>query len=537
MINWGMIISLLVGLVIFLFGMQNFSAEIQKIAGEKFRKVLGKAVSNRFTATLSGAGVTALLQSSTATTLITVGLINAGVISFAQSLGIILGSNIGSTLTAQLVALNLTSFAPFLVIFGFFLGIFGGRYKYLGKGIFYFGLVFFGIGLISQAVYPIRDDPLVLDYFSRLDNTYLAILAGFIFTVLTNSSAVTIGIAIVLSQSGLISLQQGIPILLGANLGTTILTLIVSSRLNLYAKRTAVAHLMFNVIGVLILLPFITPFANFITLLGGSTQQQIANAHTIFNVLAAFLFLIILTPFRKVVEFLVPGNEEEILLKTKYLESKTPQSNNQAFEQIEKEMNYLLDISYEMFEISFNLLKEQKDKDLQKLEKLGTLSNLLSSEIEEALYNISQRKLTETEAKKVLYLVRLSNSLEQLGDIAEDIGNLPNSLIEKGIRFSHQSLKGIEIISNKFEDSFKEVKKIFLKNSSEKVKKKFGRSEIEPIINKLYESHIKILKLEATYSGSLFVESISLIENSISKLREVVNLSNIYSNIKKNKKV
>jgi phosphate:Na+ symporter len=534
MVEVRIILTVLIGLVIFLFGIENFSSEIQRAAGDKFKKILKGAVSNKYRATFFGAFTTAILNSSTATTLIAIGLINAGLISFTQSLGIIFGANIGSTITAQLVALKLTAFAPYLMILGFIMS-FIKKTKFIGKSFFFFGMVFFGLTLISDAVAPLAKDPEVIQYFLMLSSIPLAILAGFIFTIIFNSSALTMGLAIVLASSGLITLPQGIPLLLGANLGTTITTLIASSRMNLYAKRTAVAHLMFNVIGVILMLPFIGIYANFISSLGGSVEQQIANAHTIFNVLAAIVFLILLNPFRRVVESLVRGKEEEILLMPKYLEKETPKSNKETFELIEKEIKYFSEINFKMFSLNQKTQEEMKNQDSNKLLKMGVLTDVLSESIGNSLYRISQGKLTELEAKKVLLLVRISNSLEQLGDLAEELGNLPNKIKLKGRSFYlGKSTEKLEKIGGLLKNAFKKMSVYFPDKSSNSILNSISSKKIEKFIRESYASHVKILKKESYYSGSLFVEKLSVMENSLLKLKELLKLQEQYYLLKNN---
>jgi phosphate:Na+ symporter len=526
------IISILVGLVIFLFGLENFSSEIKKVAGEKFGAILRKASSNRFSAAFFGFFVTAIVQSSTATSLIAISLINTGIISFGQSLGIIIGSNVGSTITAQILALRLTAFAPYFIVTGFVINIMT-KYKVLGKGLFYFGLVFFGLSLISIAIDPIKTDTRIVNSFAQLSNIYIAILAGFILTAISHSSAVVIGIVIVLAGAGLISLYQGIPILLGANLGTTITTLVASLRLNLYAKRAAVAHFIFNFVGVLLLLPFIGIYANFISSFGGTVEQQIANAHTIFNLITAAVFLTFINPFKKIVEKIVKGEEDEILLKPKYLEGKLSDNNKKAFSDIEKEIKYLMFIDEEMFKISKELFENYKENKYSQLDKYASLSNILNRIISTSLYSLSQRKLTEKEAKKVLYLVRISNALEQLGDIAKEFGTLPKDLVENKTYFSDSSAKGFEQIFEKFQYALKEFIKDFPEGSKlKKLKRGTERNKMESIINQLYENHIPVLKQERMYSGSLFVEAISNTENAIAKFREIVVLSEYYKKVR-----
>ena len=178
MVEWTVILGIFTGLVIFIFGIEHLSKEILLLAKQKFNEILRKSTKNRFVSTLLGTIISALMQSSTATTVITVSLVSTGIISFYQSLGIIFGANIGTTITVQFISLKITSLAPFFMIGGFILSIVGRSYRYLGKALFYFGLLFFGLNIISDAVLPIKDDPFILDLFSKLSNVFIALLAG-----------------------------------------------------------------------------------------------------------------------------------------------------------------------------------------------------------------------------------------------------------------------------------------------------------------------------------------------------------------------
>ena len=331
---------------------ENFSREVLSFAGERFRKIIRKATQNRILGSLVGMGVTGVIQSSTAATVITVSLVSAGVISFTQSLGVIFGANVGTTITAQLVAFNVTAYAPYFIISGFLISLLGRSYRYIGRGIFYFGLVFFGLNLVAEAIIPIKTHPQVIEIFANLSNIYTAVFMGFLITAVVRSSSVTTGLVVILSASGVLSLDQGIPILLGSNIGTTVTALLASLGLSLHAKRAAVAHTLFNIVGALILLPLIPPFINLIQSIGGSTAQQIANAHTIFNVGLAILFLAILTPVQRLVTWLVKGDEKEVLIGTQYLNNHLPKSNRRAFSLIEKELSYLLHTVFDSYKIS-----------------------------------------------------------------------------------------------------------------------------------------------------------------------------------------
>ena len=307
MVSWELIFAIIPGIILFLYGIEQFSREVQLAAGDYFRNLIQRLTKTPVRGTAAGALVTAVVQSSTATTIITVGLVNAGIISFTASLGIIFGANLGTTLTSQLIALNLTAFAPVFILAGFVIGIIPGRYRIFGRPVFYFGLVFFSLTLISGVMEPYRSDPQLIALMGMMDTVFLQIAFGFLITNIFQSSSVTTGLVVVMSQNGLITPSVAIPILLGANLGTPTTSLLVAMRMNTSAKRAATAHFLFNFLGVLLFLPFLSLFTNLIISLGGDAGQQVANAHLIFNLTCCIVFLILIGPFGRLVMRVVPG--------------------------------------------------------------------------------------------------------------------------------------------------------------------------------------------------------------------------------------
>jgi len=305
MIITSIIIPVLTLVVIFLFGIQKFSKQIQQVAGDRFKRVLEKITKTPVRGIVVGAVFTSLIQSSTATVVILVGLVNAGLVSFSSSLGVILGANIGTTITSQLVALHLTNVAPYFVLLGFFITYFGHSYKRWGKPIFYFGLVFFSLSLISLYIEPARYNPDIIHMFSNITNIYVAIIVGAVFTAIIQSSSVTSGLVILFVGVGFLDFNQSLGIIFGANIGTTVTALLASIKMNTNARKVAMAHFLFNVFGVIIFLPFISPFSNFISSLGGSSQQIVANAHIFFNVVCVIIFLILIKPYERLVDRLV----------------------------------------------------------------------------------------------------------------------------------------------------------------------------------------------------------------------------------------
>lgn len=288
--------------LVFLFSIQKFSNQIRMIAGERFKSALSALTETPLKGFFAGTFFTALIQSSTATTVLVVSLINAGVLTFGQSLGVIFGANVGTSLITQLVAYDVANIAPYFILLGFLVGYLGKGYRHWGKPIFYFGLVFFSLSLIATYVEPLRTDPDVLALFGRITNVYAAIVVGAIFTVLVQASAVTSGITILLAGSGLLSMEQAVGIILGANLGTTVTALVASIGMSVGAYKAALAHFLFNLIGVAVLLPFLSPFNALIASLGGGLDHQVANMHLVFNILSAVVFLIFIRPFEKLVD-------------------------------------------------------------------------------------------------------------------------------------------------------------------------------------------------------------------------------------------
>ncbi|WP_105200909.1 Na/Pi cotransporter family protein [Pseudoalteromonas sp. T1lg10] len=295
----------LTAIILFIFGLQNFSREIESISGERFRKSLGRATRIPILGVFIGAIVTALIQSSSATSVITISLVNAGVLTFKNSVGIIFGSNVGTTITAQLVAFKLTVFAPVFIMIGFFLSLTRNRFSIFGKAIFYFGFVFFSLNLISSSLAPLQNNPVLIEILTQPQNPLIAILVGCIFTAMVQSSSVTTGLAIIFTQQGVLGLENAVPIIMGANIGTTATAMIAVFGMDIAAKKAALSHLLFNVGGVLLFLPVILLFGHKLSDVTMDPAIALANIHFIFNVVASLIFIIFVTPFTRFVDFLL----------------------------------------------------------------------------------------------------------------------------------------------------------------------------------------------------------------------------------------
>lgn len=296
------VLVLILGLIfVFLFAIKKFSRQIENIAGEKFKYYLTLLTKTPLRGTALGAAITSVIQSSTATTLLLVGLVDAGLISFTNSLGVVFGANIGTTITSQLVAFRILYVAPFIVVAGFLwerLNLPGKRY---GRPIFYFGLAFLCLMLVSELIKPISSSPEFLSLIGRIDNILIAVVAGFIITIVFQSSSVVAGLVILLASQNILNFDQALGIILGSNIGTPITALIASSIMNKSAKRTALAHFLYNFLGVVLFLPLLRPFSLLIEYIGGPMANKVANAHLIFNLTIAVVFLIFVKPFSKLI--------------------------------------------------------------------------------------------------------------------------------------------------------------------------------------------------------------------------------------------
>lgn len=534
MVPWEILFAVVPGLILFFYGIENFSREILAVAKGSFAAILGRVTERPILAALLGAAVTALVQSSAATTIITVNLVNSGTLSFIQSLGIIIGSNVGTTATAQLVAFKMTAFGQVLIPVGFLVGIFGRRYKFLGKPLFYFGLVFFSLNLISTALTPFQNDPELIGLVTEYSALPLAILIGFLVTATVQSSAITTGLAVILAQQGLLTLPQAIPLLLGANIGSTTTTLIASARMNLHSRRAAVAHFLFNLGGVLLILPFLALFTDFVVSIGGTEAQMVANAHLAFNLITAAVFLLFIGRFGQVVERLVPGNEPEILMRTRHLEDGIPEETHLGFEQIKSELKHAHEVTLDLFRAAMTYLATAKEADYQMVERLKSLNSHLDRRIEQALRTISARSLSDQEATEVVSLVRMSNEIGRLGYLGGDLGNFFRRTARDGDDTRAVLAQEIQGVYRILDDNIVGLGLLFPEIQETTVAELRARDIIlQRAINEHYRKQLVNLKREGNLGDSRYLEVLSIIEAANAKVRDLRKLAEQYSREKK----
>jgi phosphate:Na+ symporter len=454
---WYMSMNLLGGLALFLFGMEQMADALKAVAGERMKVILARLTTNRFMGAVTGAFVTAVIQSSSVTTVLVVGFITAGLMSMSQSIGVIMGANIGTTITAQIVAFKVTKIALLMVAVGFSMLFFSKqeRVKQYGGMIMGLGMVFFGMSVMSEAMKPLRSYQPFLDLMTSMENPLVGILIAAGFTGLIQSSSATTGIVIVMATQGFITLEAGIALAFGANIGTCVTAMLAAIGKPREAVRAAVVHVMFNVFGVLLWIGLIPHLADFVTWLSpahpelsgikrlaAETPRQIANAHTVFNITNTIIFIGFTAQFARLVERLVPDRpvQEKIIARPKYLDSELLETPSLAIDRARMEIGHMGERIREMLERILPAIISGNRETLRNIAKIDDEVDILHGHIITYLGDISKRALTEEQTRNLLSLMGAINDLENIGDTIEtDLVYLGNERIDKGVAISPQT--------------------------------------------------------------------------------------------------
>ncbi|SHK61238.1 Na/Pi cotransporter family protein [Tepidibacter formicigenes] len=454
-------LGVLGGLGLFLYGMNLMGEGLQKAAGEKLKRIIELLTSNRFMGVLVGMFVTAIIQSSSATTVMVVGFVNAGIMRLTQAIGVIMGANIGTTVTAQLVSFELTELAPIAVGLGMIIYLFSTKQKnkQLAEILIGFGILFIGMDFMKNAVKPLREFPAFRHMLVGFgDKTILGIFMGFAMTVILQSSSAAMGILLALSSEGLLPLASALPILYGQNIGTCITAILSSIGASKNAKRAAVMHMTFNIIGTLLFAIILNnPTISIVTKLNpDDVTRQIANAHTLFNVLN----VVILFPFAslivKLAVKLIPETEDEYNDKvTKYLDDRILETPSIALANTVRESLHMGNVARKSLENSmngfFNWSKEEVEKTFEKEKKV----NELQREIIDYLIQLSNRAISVENREIVDGLFNTVSDIERVGDHADNIAELAIEAIEKDIPFSDEGIKELKIMFDKVMTAYK----------------------------------------------------------------------------------
>lgn len=514
-------------LILFLYAIDNLSSEFQTLAAEKFRSIIGKLSKNRFIGLIVGAISTAIIQSSSAVSVIAVILVNTGVISFSESLSIIFGTNIGTTITAQLVLINSQAIAPILIIIGTILRFAGKRFKLIGKPIFFLGFILFTLNLLSSAIAPLSDNELMKEIFSNLSNPVIAYLVSALITLIIHSSSVTSGIVVILSLEGLIPVEVAIPMILGANVGSSFTAFLASSRLSLHARRAGVANLLFNLIGTLLFMIFLPQFIALLRYLVSGVANQAALAHFLFNVINSVVFLLLLSPFENIIKKIVKGDEEEVLFKPKYLNNGNG-SPESKLQDIRRELVYSIQNTIKIYQEAIGIYYNSSKQSHMKIQKLETLNDYLDEEITRAIVDVAKKKLSIVDAHSSVLLVKISNTIEQIGDLGKDLSNVFTRMHELGFKNKDVCIDQLSALHSEYLELLRYVIPLLLEPSDEKIKE-IKKMELQLVghIQEQFDIHVNMLQKEDDYNGNVFVDAVSIIELATSKVRTIRKLMEI----------
>ena len=446
-------ISLLGGLGLFLYGMQMMSNGLEAAAGNRMKKILERLTSNRFLGVLVGAGITAAIQSSSATTVMVVGFVNSGMMTLSQAVWIIMGANIGTTITGQLIALDIGALAPLFAFIGVALIVFikKQRVHHYGKIIAGLGILFIGMDMMSSSMMPLRESEAFINLMTKFSNPVLGILAGTIFTAVIQSSSASVGILQALAGSGVIGLSQAVYVLFGQNIGTCITAVLASIGTSRSAKRTTIIHLMFNIIGTTIftIICILTPFASFVEgLTPGNVSQQIANMHTIFNITTTILLLPFGNYLAKLATKILPDLPEEKsdVMHLEFIRPIPIENRGEtkiglsaiAITAIKKELQRMTSMARENVTMSFEAVRDANTSMLDDIRNREEYIDYLNKEISKYVSRTLVKERNPKDSQYMSALFKVCGNLERIGDHAMNIGEYTNMIKEKDITFSRE---------------------------------------------------------------------------------------------------
>lgn len=534
--NWVlfMIFGLGGGLALFLFGMEMMSSSLQRTAGGKIRAILGALTRNRFIGVAVGAFVTMLIQSSSATTVMLVSFVEAGLIGYARTLGVILGADIGTTITAQLIAFKLTDYALAMIAVGFGFTVLSKKAKLrnIGESVLGFGILFYGMHVMSSAMYPLRTYQPFLILLQELENPILGILIGTVFTALIQSSSAFTGIIIVLAQQGFLTLTAGIPLIFGANIGTCITAYLATLGSGREAKRVALAHTLIKVVGVLIFVWWIPAFARLIAAVspGGNGDlsdqvtmarlipREIANAHTIFNVATAIIFIPFTALLGKALMKILPDKvvEPEYKHKPRHLDPDLLAAPALALNLAKVEILGVGNKAREMAQLCIEPFLEHNVEVLDTLRDLEDEIDELERQITRYLLSISQQDLNEDQASEVYLLMHVNSQFEQFADIVDkDLRPLAQKMIASNVFFSESGTKEVRAYHFKMVKQVSRALLAFRDESLEKAKKMTVKQAkyvaLEGVYRQAHFERVRGAILESIASSEIHLELMDIL--------------------------
>lgn len=518
------IINLLGGLGLFLYGMNMMGDGLENAAGDKLKGIFDKLTSNPIKGVLTGTIVTAIIQSSSATTVMVVGFVNAGLMNLYQAAAIIMGANIGTTITAQLITFKFNDFAPIFLAIGAGMILFTKKKKIkeIGSIILGFGILFLGLNLMSSAMAPLKESDVFNNLILGLEGrTILGVLIGTVMTAVLQSSSASTGILVALAQAGSLPLSVAIPILLGNNIGTCVTALISSIGTSRTAKKAALLHLTIKIIGTIIFLiipmSLVTNMVLAISPTGGdlAVAKQIANAHTLFNVVNTIILLPFIKQLVAFVNKLLPGEDEKDVAGLMYIDDRLLETPAIAFGQTTNEIIRMAEKSKENLELAMTAFENADEGLIEKVYENEKIINILEHDITRFLVKLSNSELSEEQKTCVATYFHVVNDIERIGDHAENIADLTSERISKELQISNEALTELKNMFNYTNNALEISIECFRNYDNVKVERVTELEERIDVLEKdLRISHIRRLnsgKCDAVV-GAVFLDLISNLE-------------------------
>ncbi len=452
-------IGVIGGLSLFIFGMTYMGNALQKTAGSKLKQILAALTNKRIMGVFVGAVVTMIVQSSSATTVMTVGFVNAGLMNLNQAIGVIMGANIGTTVTAQLVAFKLTDAAPLIIGAGMVLYLIGKKKKTKDVAEIFigFGILFLGMALMKEAIEPLEESQIFIDILSNFNNPLIGILAGFGITALLQSSSATTGLLLAVAGSGLITVEMAFPIIFGQNIGTCVTAMISSIGANKTARRAAVMHLLFNLIGTAIFLIVLRKPVESIVFMITPTgiERQIANAHTLFNVINVAIMYPFANQIVKASKRIIRGEDIPKVGQLKYIDNRLIATPSIALTQASKEVLSMGKLVEKQFVTAEDALLNGDESLALEVFDMEKRINDLNRGILEFLVKVNKASLTNAEKDIVSTIMNVINDIERVGDHADNIGELAIYNVENEVGFSEKAKSELKEMFDLAHDMYK----------------------------------------------------------------------------------
>lgn len=507
------------GLGLFLYGMNLMGAGLQKTAGEKLKKLIEVLTNNRLMGVIVGAIVTMVIQSSSGTTVMVIGFVNAGLMSLYQAAGVIMGANIGTTITSQLIAFKITDYAPIAVAIGVAIWIVTSKKKAknMAETLIGFGILFIGMDMMGDGLKPLANAPAFESIITSLKNPVLGMLVGLGLTTIVQSSSASIGLLQALAGQGLIGIDVAFPILFGENIGTTTTGLISSIGANKTAKRAAIIHFLFNLIGTLIFMFILKAPIEIIVgrLSPGNIPRQIANAHTLFNTINVLIQLPFAGLLVKAAKKLVPGDDIDEEQEAKFLDFRIIETPSIALGQVRKEIFRMGSMVEDNLIRSRRALVENKNQEIDFILEQEQKINKLQKEISEYLVQLSNASLSDEQHSQINVYFNNIGDIERIGDHAENLVELAQEKITGNFEFTEEGIEELNEMFLKCQEAFHNAMEALSTNSESTARKVLAlEDEVDELETTNRQNHIERLNKGqcVTSSGIIFLDAISNLE-------------------------